>query len=159
MDSKKIVIWVIVAIVLVGGAFLLFRPTSSGGVTDVNAQEMQELADQGVRIVDVRTPGEYEAGHIPGAELVPVNVIQAESQNWDKTEPLAIYCATGSRSIEVVNYLADQGFEEIYHYASGIVTWEGEVERGDAALAAEAAPAPETETSGLPVMYEFYTDS
>ena len=156
MDAKKIAIWVGVAIVLVVVGFLVFKPAGGGsGVVDVDAQEMQELVDEGVLVVDVRTEGEYQAGHIPGAELVPINDIPAVSQGWDKTEPIAIYCATGSRSIEVVNYLAEQGFETIYHYASGIVTWEGEVESGAPAV---AAPAP-AETSGIPVMYEFYTDS
>lgn len=156
MDSKKIAIWIGVAIVVVVVGFLVLRPADGGGLTDVNAQEMQELVDQGVRVVDVRTEGEYVVGHIPGAELVPMNQVTAAAATWDPAEPIAIYCATGSRSVEVVNYLIEQGFQEVYHYASGIVTWEGQVEQGEAIA---AVPAPATESSGLPVMYEFYTDS
>jgi rhodanese-related sulfurtransferase len=156
MDGKKIAIWVGVAIAIVAVGFLVFRPAGETGVVDVDAQRMQELVDEGVRVIDVRTEGEYQAGHIPGAELVPMNQVTAAAEGWDKTEPIAIYCATGSRSIEVVNYLAEQGFETVYHYASGIVTWEGEVETGGTVAATEPTT---TETSGIPVMYEFYTDS
>jgi rhodanese-related sulfurtransferase len=156
MDGKKVAIWIGVAIALVLVGFLVFRPAGDTGVIDVDAQRMQELVDEGVRVVDVRTEGEYQAGHIPGAELVGMNEIQAAAQGWNTSEPIAIYCATGSRSIDVVNYLAEQGFETVYHYASGIVTWEGEIERGAAVATADPV---ETETSGIPVMYEFYTDS
>jgi len=155
MDAKKIAIWVGVAAVIVVIGFLVLKPAAATGVIDVDAQKVQELMDDGVRVIDIRTPGEYEAGHIVGSELVPMNELPTESQAWDKTEPVIIYCATGSRSVEVVNYLAEQGFDTIYHYASGIVTWDGEVERGTAS----AVPVPPVEAPGVPVMYEFYTDS
>ena len=62
----------------------MLRPAGGGsGLTDVNAQKMQELVDQGVRVVDVRTEGEYVVGHIPGAELVPMNQVPAAAATWD----------------------------------------------------------------------------
>ena len=154
MDAKRTAIRVgmaaaIIAVVLAAGG------CATAGVIDVGSQEVQELSDEGVRIIDVRTPGEYEAGHIPGAELVPVNDLPAEAAAWDIAEPVVIYCATGARSAQAVSYLAEQGFETIYHFASGIVSWEGDLERGTAL----SENAPPVEAPGVPVMYEFYTDS
>jgi rhodanese-related sulfurtransferase len=124
---------------------------------------MEQLVADGVRVVDVRTEGEYAAGRIPGSENVPVAQIEVASSTWDKEEPIAIYCATGSRSASVVDYLAEQGFSTIYHLDAGIVTWAGEVESGAAAAVPTEQPtedpAAAEESSEIPVMYEFYTDT
>ena len=153
MKNKQLLIWGAAIIAVIGVGFLILSP-KGGSVENVDAARMAELVDQGVRVIDVRTPGEYDAGRIPGAENIPVNEVEAASASWDPAQPIAIYCATGSRSVGVVDYLSQQGFAEVYHYDAGIVTWAGEVERGAAAVA--AAPVPET--SGTPVMYEFFTD-
>jgi rhodanese-related sulfurtransferase len=130
----KYVVWIVVAIVVGGLAFALFRPADEGGrgVQDVDAARMSELVAQGVRVIDVRTGGEFEGGRIPGAENVPMDQLESASQSWDRTQPVAVYCATGSRSSSAVQYLEQQGFETIYHFANGIASWNGETERGTA---------------------------
>jgi rhodanese-related sulfurtransferase len=172
MDGKNIAIWVVVAAAIVAVGFLILRPaTGSTGVVNVDAQEAEELVADGVRTIDVRTPGEYDTARIPGAENVPVQAVEAASASWDPSEPILIYCATGSRSAGVVDYLAEQGFETIYHLDAGVVTWQGEIEKGvatagttsdaqDSATApAEAETQTADETTAIPVMYEFYTDT
>ncbi len=153
MKNTKVIIWALVAAVVVAVGFLVLRP--AGSVEDVDAAKVAELAAQGVRIVDVRTPAEFEAGRIPGAESVPLSEFEATSAGWDHNEPIVIYCTTGERSLPAVEYLASQGFSHIYHFAEGLVAWTGDIEQG--AMAA-AAVAQAVETSGTPVMYEFYTD-
>lgn len=123
------------------------------GVENVDAARTAELAEAGVRIVDVRTPSEFEAGHIPGAENVPVNTIAEVAAGWDKAEPVLIYCAIGSRSASTVQHLVQQGFEQIYHFNAGMVAWTGETQSGPVAVA-PPAPSP----TGSKVMYEFFTD-
>ena len=154
MKNSKLIIWALVAAVVVAVGFLIMRP-AGGGVEDVGSAEMQALIDQGVRVIDVRTPGEFAAGRIPGAENVPVNEIEAFSAGWDRNQPIAIYCAVGDRSDSAVEYLAGQGFGTIYHFAEGIVAWTGQVESGQAVASAHAVSI---ETSGTAVMYEFYTN-
>jgi len=73
---------------------------------------------------------------------------------WDRSEPLLVYCTTGARSNQAVQYLESQGFETIYHLNAGIIAWEGDLERGS-----EVAPMPADVTpTSTPVMYEFFTD-
>jgi rhodanese-related sulfurtransferase len=153
MDSKKILIWGTVAVVLVAGAVFLMRP-ASGGVQDVSPDRAGELVADDVRTIDVRTPGEFDLSHIPGAENVPMASLTSESSNWSRSEPLLVYCTTGARSTQAVQYLESQGFETVYHLAAGIIAWGGDLEKGS-----EIAPMPaEATPTGTPVMYEFFTD-
>jgi len=146
--------WIAVAaaVVLLLGAAVVFGGTGDrGGVVD-NAQ-LRELVAEGVRLVDVRTEGEFEAGHIPGAENVPVDRITDAAGAWDPSAPIALYCATGGRSADAASALASLGFETVYDLGGGIAQWDGEVEGGP-----QRVVALEPVASGLPVMYEFYTD-
>ena len=76
-------------------------------------------------ILDVRTKGEYESGHIENSLLIPV---QELSENLDKlekyrSEKILIYCASGNRSTVAANILIDAGFENIYNMRNGIGEW------------------------------------
>lgn len=113
------------------------------------------LLDKGVRLVDVRTAAEFEAGHIPGAENVPIDQLAAEMGAWDTAEPILLYCATGARSLDGMRILNGAGFESVYNLEAGIVAWDGDLST-DPAGAVAGALAPSA--SGLPVLYEFYTD-
>lgn len=77
-------------------------------------------------ILDVRTPEEYAAGHIPGA----VNLCYTcagEFQDGlavlDKDATYLVYCRTGNRSRAAVNAMSVGGFTDIYHLDTGITQW------------------------------------
>ena len=154
--KSKWVIWGVVAVALVVGLFLLMRPASGGGkgVVNVDAAKVQELVDSGdARIVDVRTAAEYEGGHLKNAENVPVDQLASAASGWDRSEPLLVYCATGARSASAASQLQSMGFKTIYDFSQGLVAWQGDLETG-----AQVAQNEPIQTSGKPVMYEFFTD-
>lgn len=156
--GAPILVWAIVAVAAVALGWLLFSPGggSGGGLQNVDAAKMAELAAGGdVTVLDVRTQGEYEAGHIPGAVNMPVDQLQALASSLDPAAPVAVYCATGSRSASAVQYLEQAGFKTIYHFDQGMVAWTGEVENGAVASAPVAVDEDPLES---PVLYEFYTD-
>jgi rhodanese-related sulfurtransferase len=138
-----------IAMVLVAAAGC----SADGGAID-NAR-FKDLQAEGARIVDVRTAGEFAAGHIPGAELVPYQGIAQVAQGWDPTQPVVVYCAVGDRSAEAANVLRSMGFERVYDLTAGIVAWDGDIIAGEGAVATEP---PAVQTSELPVLYEFFTD-
>ena len=73
---------------------------------DINAGVEEFRATPGARLVDVRTPGEYAGGHIPGAVNVPLQQIGAiASEVPDKGTPLFVYCMSGARSQQAVGAL------------------------------------------------------
>ena len=151
-----------VAVVLIALILLSMglEPDGEGKVTAVGNEEFLEAIDDGARLVDVRTEAEYESGHIPGAELAPVTRIAAIAEDWDRSQPLAVYCATGNRSADASRVLAQMGFE-VYDLKTGIVGWDGEVATGEAVAEAPAGDegGPAETGEGLPVMYEFVTDT
>ena len=84
--------------------------------------------DDGHIIVDVRRQDEYDAGHIPGAILVPNESIGEEQpeQLPDKDQIILIYCRSGRRSKEAAQKLANMGYINIYEFG-GIINWTGEI--------------------------------
>ena len=152
---KKAIPWIVVGVVLLVIAFFAFKP-ASGGTTVVDVKGVQKAAADGVRLVDVRSIGEFEGGHIPGAQNVPLDQLQSVSSQWDKTAPVLVYCQTGARSAEAVSMLEQAGFTSIQHFDKGIVAWTGSLEQGSGSSAAPST-AVAVKPSATPVMYEFYT--
>lgn len=148
--------FVVVAIVaaLASVLVLAMRPSASGG-GDIGNAEARDLMDAGARIIDVRTPAEFAMGRIPGAENVPLADLSAVAAGWDPAEPVLIYCATGNRSVTAMDVLQRSGFTSVYNLTAGIAAWDGDVVTGEQAA---VPPASDPAVSGLPVMYEFYTD-
>ena len=84
--------------------------------------------DDGHVIVDVRRQDEYDAGHIPGAVLIPNESIGTERPAAlpDIDQIILIYCRSGNRSKQAAQKLFDMGYTHIYEFG-GINTWTGEV--------------------------------
>jgi rhodanese-related sulfurtransferase len=150
---RKAIIWVAVAVaVVVGIGYLLSKP--AGGMRVVDSAGVTAAQQKGAQVIDVRTQGEYDLGHIPGAKNVPVDTIAAAAANWDRNATYVVYCATGVRSAEAVKILTSMGFKNIDHFSAGFNGWTGKIESGSATAAPQTIP-----TSGKPVVVEFYTDS
>ncbi|MBU0516148.1 MAG: sulfurtransferase [Proteobacteria bacterium] len=95
---------------------------------------MDERSQGDYTLLDVREPGEYEAGHLPGARLIPVTDVSDRIKELDPDKPTVAYCAIGGRSRVAAQYLSGRGFREVYNLMGGLKAWEG----------AEAFGPPET---------------
>lgn len=148
-------LWVGVAVLAAVVVYLATKPAGPKPGNVDNAAFAAVIADaaSGVRVVDVRTAAEYASGHIPGAENVPVDQVPAAIAGWSKTAPIAVYCATGARSLNAAEYLRAQGFTQVYNLTAGIAAWDGEVVQGDSA--GTAGGAAKVQTNGKPVLIEF----
>ena len=88
----------------------------------------ESRADGDAVLIDVRTPGEYEAGHAPAA----VNMdyygadFREELDALDRDGTYFLYCRSGSRSSRVLAMMTDMGFKEVYDLAGG---WSGSSRR------------------------------
>ena len=87
---------------------------------------MQE--DDGHVIVDVRRQDEYDAGHIPGAILIPNDTIGSDSPEAlpDYDQIILVYCRSGNRSKQASEKLAAMGYKNVYEFG-GINSWTGEI--------------------------------
>ena len=87
--------------------------------------------DDGHVVVDVRRQDEYDAGHIPGAILIPNETIDAEPPKElpDFDQIILIYCRSGNRSKQAAEKLGKMGYCRVYEFG-GINTWTGEIVTG-----------------------------
>lgn len=73
---------------------------------------LETLISNGATIVDVRTPGEYQMGNIPGSLNIPLNEVPARIEEIKALEgPLVMCCASGNRSGQACAYLSNEGVE------------------------------------------------
>ena len=105
-------------------------------VKSLNAPEAKEylskLSLDEYNLVDVRQPGEYKSGHIPGARLIPVAEVAERSRELDPTKPTFVYCAIGGRSRVAAQMLAGQGFARVFNMSGGIKAWNSDTAVGTA---------------------------
>ena len=86
-------------------------------------QELVHLED--MQLVDVRTPSEYNEGHVPNAQNIDFwgENFDAKIDELDKTKPIIVYCKSGGRSAKCALKLAAKGFEKIYDLKGGFSQW------------------------------------
>lgn len=97
----------------------------SEGITVISPESFKEKSMNQV-IIDVRTPQEFQAGHIEGAlniNYFDKNFLEQFS-NFDKTKPVFIYCKSGNRSSSASPKISKLGFKEVYDLQGGILNWE-----------------------------------
>lgn len=105
--------------------------TADSSYQQISQEEAKEIMDsQDVIILDVREQDEYDSGHIPGAVLLPVGIIDettAAEVIPEKDSTVLVYCRSGNRSKTASSTLAELGYSNIYEFG-GINTWPYETE-------------------------------
>lgn len=77
--------------------------------------DYSELLKQGAVILDVRSKGEYQGGHIKGSVNIPVDVLRNNLSKLNKEKPIITCCASGMRSASAKSILKSNGFTEVYN--------------------------------------------
>jgi thioredoxin len=98
-------------------------PTQAAMITSEGAQQLIEKSKP--LILDVRTPREFYAGHIPSALLMPLDQLEervAEIRLYQK-DPVLTYCRTGGRSLAATQILIRNGFTKVYNLKGGLIEW------------------------------------
>lgn len=86
-----------------------------------------EVIGKDVQLVDVRTPKEYQAGHIDDAININIfdkNTFLTQIKELDKEAPIYLYCHIGGRSGKASKILEKLGFKSIYDFSGGWRAWE-----------------------------------
>lgn len=119
-----------IGILGLGVAFLLAacNGENAGGYKSGNAQQFDSVitASNDEQIVDVRTPDEFAEGHLEGAQNIDWNNADFSINvgALDKSKPVLVYCHSGNRSTQAAEYLAKNGFTNVYELDGGISAWE-----------------------------------
>jgi len=96
-------------------------------IREVDPHEVAARLDH-YRILDVREPDEYQQGALPGAVHVPRGQLEfsIEGRLPDKSAPIAVYCAGGTRSAFAAKTLQDLGYTDVVSVAGGFNKWKDE---------------------------------
>lgn len=110
--------------VVLGIVLLSLSVAWAGAARNISGNEANEMLKKGgVFLLDVRTPGEYQDSRIKGSVLIPIEQVAQRIKEIPTSGPIIVYCAVGSRSSQVANYLASQGISEVYNLYGGIWGW------------------------------------
>ena len=94
--------------------------------TQISAQELaSRLASGSIGVLDVRREGEFQAGHIEGADWHPLDRFKAALPDIDKAAPIAVHCKSGYRSLVAASLLQRAGYHNVVDLAGGFDAWAG----------------------------------
>ena len=100
---------------------------------EITPRELKKRLDDGdkVYLLDCREPMEFQQARIEGSELIPMRTIPANLQSIEgKADEgdIVVFCHHGMRSLQVVNWLRQQGLENCFSMAGGIERWSTEID-------------------------------
>lgn len=90
------------------------------------AEFEKRIAEQKAQVLDVRTAGEYQSGHIKNALLANWNDMTEFNERIkyvDKDQPVYVYCLAGGRSTAAADWMRQNGFKNVYELYGGMNAW------------------------------------
>ena len=97
------------------------------GIWEIQPEWLEDhLRD--TQVVDVREISEFEGplGHIPGAQLVPLDELIERTRELSPNEPIVTVCRAGGRSAQATKMLKDAGFDRVANLSGGMLRWRAE---------------------------------
>ena len=94
----------------------------------ISVAELKKLwtkKNKNLIVVDIRSQTEYSTGRIPGATSIPLGELIQHRHKLKKPDPCVLYSQNGNRSYTAANWLAGEGFENLYHLKGGLNSWQG----------------------------------
>lgn len=92
----------------------------------------KQVQTKGSVIIDVRSPEEYDVGHLFNAELLNIQDPQGFMDgifSLDKTQSYFVYCRSGARSSQACQLMKNHGITDCFNLLGGILEWQGEIDR------------------------------
>jgi rhodanese-related sulfurtransferase len=120
---KKFLVFTAFSAVLLTGC-----SSGSGSAVNLGAAEFQaKTQEAGVVVLDVRTRGEFNEGHIANAVNIDFesDTFLNEISKLDKSKTYAVYCRSGNRSGKAVSKMTNEKFISLYNLNGGIIDWAG----------------------------------
>lgn len=116
--------------------FLFLAPVlalAAAPIEDISARTAKGLIQENLSnpdfiILDIRTPGEFEGGHIAGARNIDfyAQTFAQEFRSLDREKTYLIYCRSGNRSRQLMGAVKQMRFKKVFHMRSGLVDWVGQ---------------------------------
>ncbi len=94
-------------------------------ITNITAADLLKRVEAGEKplIIDVREQSEWDAGHIEGASLMPLGVVDKKITSVAKDQEVVLICRSGNRSSQAAQILAKMGYTNIKNVVGGMNEW------------------------------------
>lgn len=98
----------------------------------INQAAFKTIKDHpSVFLVDIRTPGEWAAGRISGAVLIPLPELRQRLDEIPQDRHVILYCQTASRTRMGLRIMRNAGYPSVRHLRGGFRAWDGPIETGN----------------------------
>ncbi len=91
-------------------------------ISEIEVAALAERVAEGALVIDVREPDEYRAGHVPGAQLIPLATVPDELTRFNSDGPTYVICRSGGRSMRACEFAADEGYD-VVNVTGGTGAW------------------------------------
>ena len=95
----------------------------SGRMEPIYWRELRDADLNKISLIDVRTPGEFADGHIPGAVNIPLDDLRESLDRIPHDKPIVLYCGVGLRGYLASNILRQWGYSDVRNLIGGIKTY------------------------------------
>ena len=92
-----------------------------GVFRQVHVDQVRELVESGACIIDVRTPGEFQAGHLINAVNIPLGQLRQRLEEIPRDRPVYLHCRTSQRSYNAIMALQGRGFDNLYNISGSFL--------------------------------------
>jgi phage shock protein E len=115
MLLRLFLVAVLVPLALAGCSADTTTSAETGSVRTVQAAEAASLVDDGATVIDVRTPAEFDSGHLAGATNIDVQAADFHDRvgELDREGTYVLYCRSGARAGAAAEMMLDMGFEDV----------------------------------------------
>ncbi len=116
---------VLIVIAFVSGAMLLWpllmRSAAGPALDTLGATRL--INDTGAVVLDVRSPAEFSAGHLPNARNIPLAELPKRAAELPANKPVLVCCAAGNSSGRAAGMLRKAGRKDVFNLAGGLRSW------------------------------------
>lgn len=95
-------------------------------IKPITKQEIESIKSKkdSVKLIDIRTPAEYEKAHIEGAINIPAEILADSTSIFTEKDVIVFICNKGhERSQHAASIISSKGFSNVYYLEGGVVGW------------------------------------
>ena len=122
--------WVIAAVIVLalGGFWIagqINQPTTTASLPlEISVNEAYQKYEEGVFVLDVRTPEEWRDFHAPNTTLIPLDQLASRVNEIPRDQEIVVVCRSGNRSQQGRDILLQAGFEQVTSMQGGLNEWQ-----------------------------------
>ena len=91
-------------------------------IQEVDTDRLADLLVEGVRVIDVREPAEFEQARLQGSTLIPLATVPQHLDAFRGDGPTYVICRSGGRSMQACKFLTEQGVD-VVNVTGGLMAW------------------------------------